>query len=153
MARPKSEAGLRADKGRVERIKKLVRLIERFGYYNLDKTQLAEEFGVSRSVLYEDINEIKARGIDVVDMPLVRIEMHRFLTSSHAIIMRKIHDPAISESDRIAYIKVGYEGMREERAFLEDFGVLTPNPARTEGFAAFSERVMKEREEQLEVAK
>lgn len=153
MAQKTNDNKQRSDKAQAERIQKLVRLIERFGYYNLDKTQLAEEFGVSRKTLYEDIKAIKERGVDVVDMPLIKIEMHRFITSAHAIIMRKINDPSLSESDRINYIKVGYEGMQEERRFLEDFGVLVTPAAKQEGFAAFSERAMKEREEQLEVVK
>lgn len=136
----------KSTKEKVERIKKLIALIERFGYYNLDKTALAEQFGVSRMVLYEDIKLIKTRGIDVIDMPLMQIEMHRMMQSIHSMTLRKMHDPAISESDRINYLKVGIEATNTELKFLENFGAVSSS-VNNEGFAAFAERVEKEDKE------
>jgi len=104
---PKRTSNTPPHTNKAERIRKLINLIERFGYYNIDKVALAKEWNIDRTVIYDDIKEIKKRGIDVIDMPLVRIEMHRLVTSIHATTMRKLNDPGLTEGERIGWARIG----------------------------------------------
>lgn len=109
------------------RRRKLDELMHELGFHNLNKTQIAEEFGCSRQTLYTDFEWIYKQGVDPNTVKLLQ----RDARDIHHLIKKKLSQELLQTKDGGKMATLAHElreVLREEREWATSFGVMQPIP-------------------------
>ena len=112
-----------------ERRQRIQELIEQRGVWGINKTELAEEFGVSRMQIYKDIRKVLS-SIDNVDRDIqaVGLQLERYFKAAIASSVRLMRHP--DDSIKAKGIHAFNECANNFTRFLEAFGYKSQVPER-----------------------
>ena len=102
-----------------ERRNKLKELIEEVGLWNINKTRLAGEWGISRETLYQDIRSV-IQGVPIEDLQEIKIELFKagkLAISESLKILAENNKPEIKLKSAIVVL----DSIEKFTKFLENF--------------------------------
>lgn len=104
-----------------QRRTELIELIEKVGFFNVNSTDVAKRYGISRQQAWKDLQLI-AKNMEPTELPFIRAE----LDSGHKRMMKQMYNTAMTHENagiRIQAARAWAEIGRVYVEFMEKFGL------------------------------
>ena len=103
-----------------DRREKIVNLIKKLGWWNIDKSQLSRQFGVSRHTIYRDLEAIK-KMIGTPNIEQVKTDLFTALKGVGAKAQEILSDPSSTKKEKLEAGRTIIMLSDKFTRFLEDY--------------------------------
>lgn len=113
-------------------------MIQRYGFWGIDKNALAERFKVHVRRIYEDIEELKSH-IKPTDIQEAKVELDLANRAALNVCKRVMNNPEASAQDRVKAARALSLITEKHTRILESWGIKEPVAERHEHVLEFRE--------------